>query len=347
MLAIPLPFVMSLLLVMIAILLLIKSPVEGKMPFIFIILCAVSTMVVGLRWTFDIAILRFLQPIIASLLPVTAWYCFARAHARGQFSLWHLSGPIIITLCSFWFQFWLEAIDVFLAIIYLGYGVLLIRNSFLMPEEVRIGNTNRVVIAERITGIMLLVSACVDVMLSFDFAVYGGEHAHSILSLSYLLLIPAVVGAVIVVGFSTFQTEPLACSQPKPMQAEAIVLPIKKAQLSAQDAQEIVNKIDRLMKEKEVFRDPDLTLSRLSRKITIPARQVSMAVNQVCGMNISKVLNEYRITYAQQLLVCSEDSITDIYLNSGFQTKSNFNREFSRITGKTPSQYRQDKAPLL
>ncbi|MDM5053684.1 AraC family transcriptional regulator [Aeromonas dhakensis] len=32
--------------------------------------------------------------------------------------------------------------------------------------------------------------------------------------------------------------------------------------------------------------------------------------------------------------------MTQILMNAGFQTKSNFNREFQRITGLTPSQFR-------
>lgn len=33
--------------------------------------------------------------------------------------------------------------------------------------------------------------------------------------------------------------------------------------------------------------------------------------------------------------------ITDIMLETGFISKSNFNREFMRITGKTPTAFRQ------
>ncbi len=344
MLAIPLPFVVSLLLLVIAILLLPKHPTEGKAPFLFIILCAVSTAVVGLRWTFDVAIFRFIQPIFASLLPVTAWYCFAKAHRSERFSPLHWVGPIVITACSFGYQIWLEAIDIILTALYLGYGALLIRSSFVMPEEVRLSNIERVALAERVAGVMLLVSACIDGALSFDFLLYEGEHTTYILSLSYLLLIPAVVATVLIAGISTFRAEAEASqdSQPNAPTDDTIASPSKSAKLTEQDAQYIVRKIDTLMQQKEAFRDPNLTLGHLSRKITIPARQVSMAVNQVHGQNISKMLNEYRITHAKRLLITSEESVTEIYLSSGFQSKSNFNREFARITGQTPSAYRRD-----
>jgi AraC-like DNA-binding protein len=38
------------------------------------------------------------------------------------------------------------------------------------------------------------------------------------------------------------------------------------------------------------------------------------------------------------------DSVTVAMLGSGFNTKSNFNREFLRITGRTPSTWREPAA---
>uniref|UniRef100_UPI002897E263 helix-turn-helix domain-containing protein n=1 Tax=Rhizobium rhizoryzae TaxID=451876 RepID=UPI002897E263 len=64
-------------------------------------------------------------------------------------------------------------------------------------------------------------------------------------------------------------------------------------------------------------------------------------VNRTLGQNISQVVNGYRIGEAQHLLSETDRSITAIMFDSGFYTKSNFNREFTRITGMTPSDYRR------
>lgn len=343
MLAIPLPFVASLLFVIIAILLLSRQPSEGRLPALFILICSLSTAVVGLRWTFDLAILRFIQPIIASFLPVTAWICFTRAHRTRAVSKWHWAGPVTVLICASGYQLWLALTDVLLTMLYLGYGMALIRASFREPEEVRLTDITRVVVAERTAGAMLLMSACIDGALSLDFLMYAGEHASGILSLSYLIFIPAIVVAVVTLGVSTPQSaSEIKEGEEKAGSADtASTVTEQTARLSEADAKDIVSRVDTLMKDKEAFLDPDLTLSRLAKKVAIPARQISMAINQIYGQNISKVLNGYRIEHAQMLLLNSEDSITDIYLRSGFQTKSNFNREFMRVSGQTPSAFRR------
>ena len=351
MLAIPLPFIMSFLLVAVALLVKVKQPREGKLPAIFICLCALSTFIVGLRWSFDVSFLRFIQPILASLIPMTAWFCFDRAHklkpSVGHSYLVHLLGPITVGFSAYFYYIWLEMADLLLVSLYVIYGLLLLKSSFNMPEEVRLSQVDSLLNAERIAALVLLVSGAIDAVLALDFIYYEGRHASWMLSLSYLVLIPLVVAAVLYIGFATSLAPTLVDEEngikevnvkkgiSKPEQKPEVIA------LEEKDAREILANLDQLMREKEAFRDPDLTLSRLSRKLGIPARQISMAVNQICQQNISKVLNEYRIEFAKHQLMHSHDTIMDIYLASGFQTKSNFNREFSRITQQTPSEFRR------
>jgi AraC-like DNA-binding protein len=104
---------------------------------------------------------------------------------------------------------------------------------------------------------------------------------------------------------------------------------------------DVTDAIDRLLRVRQLFRDPNLTLERIARRAGIPARQISGAINRVHGRNVSQFVNEYRVAEAARRLVETEDSITTVMLESGFQTKSNFNREFLRVTGMSPSAYRR------
>ena len=98
-------------------------------------------------------------------------------------------------------------------------------------------------------------------------------------------------------------------------------------------------RLNRLLSDRELYLDPDLTLGRLSRRLGIPVKQLSAAINRTTGGNVSRYVNGFRIAKACADLRAGE-SVTTAMLSSGFSTRSNFNREFRRITGKSPSDWR-------
>jgi AraC-like DNA-binding protein len=55
----------------------------------------------------------------------------------------------------------------------------------------------------------------------------------------------------------------------------------------------------------------------------------------------SRFLNEIRVGQACKMLVDDKLSISNICYSSGFNNISNFNRQFKKITGFTPSQYQK------
>lgn len=83
-----------------------------------------------------------------------------------------------------------------------------------------------------------------------------------------------------------------------------------------------------------------ITLAQAARKLQVPARQLSNAINQCYGASFSVLLNDRRIRHAQLLLTQSELSVTDLMYQAGFASKSNFHKEFLRVTGTTPTAYR-------
>jgi AraC-like DNA-binding protein len=85
-----------------------------------------------------------------------------------------------------------------------------------------------------------------------------------------------------------------------------------------------------------------ITLAQAAKKLCVPARQLSTATNHVYGKSFSVYLNDQRIEAARQLLLDTPAmSIIDVMQESGFSSKSNFNKEFLRVTGVSPSQFRQ------
>lgn len=104
---------------------------------------------------------------------------------------------------------------------------------------------------------------------------------------------------------------------------------------------ELLSKIESVMTETQIYRDPSLTLARLGRRLGCPARSVSIAVNRCTGENVSRYINVFRVHHAAGLLETGDLSVTDVMLESGFLSKSTFNTEFRRVLGKTPSDYRK------
>ncbi|MBJ7539386.1 helix-turn-helix domain-containing protein [Marinomonas transparens] len=350
MIAIPLPFVIALLLSILAVLLFLRREDSTQSAFVFIALCALTTTVVGLRWTFDYPLFRLIQPILAACIPVTAWYCFSSAYTGHNFRFWHFLPPILVTLASFTYPFWRPPLDPMLTFLYVAYGVALIHASFNrsnIPEQVRFSDIDKALKAERLAGIMLLMSAAIDGALAVDFSFYAGDHALVILTVGHAILLPVLAITVIMISLSIAPSVNDLPNQENNQDAQKAPVEEQKDkphhQLTEDEVKDIVHKVDVLLTTKEAFLDPDLTLDRLARKACIPARQISAAINQVYGRNVSQVVNEYRIERAKTLLISSDKSITQIYLDSGFQTKSNFNREFNRVTQQTPSAFRRSR----
>jgi AraC-like DNA-binding protein len=81
-----------------------------------------------------------------------------------------------------------------------------------------------------------------------------------------------------------------------------------------------------------------LALARIARRMAVPAKALSGAINRVRGENVSRVVNGWRIAEACTLMRGGA-SVTEAMLGAGFNTKSNFNREFLRVIGKAPKDW--------
>ena len=99
---------------------------------------------------------------------------------------------------------------------------------------------------------------------------------------------------------------------------------------------ELMAQLKRLLAEDQLYLDPGLTLARLAKRLHVPIKRLSAAINHATGENVSRFINGFRIRRACERLEAG-DNVTTAMLESGFNTKSNFNREFLRVTGSTPS----------
>lgn len=97
-----------------------------------------------------------------------------------------------------------------------------------------------------------------------------------------------------------------------------------------------------LMEEKEVFTNAKLSLSDLAQSLGTNTNYVSRLLNEGLKTSFADYVNAYRIKYFIKILKEDKNqSKTFLFhaYNSGFNSKSAFNRAFKRYTGKTPSEY--------
>ena len=108
-------------------------------------------------------------------------------------------------------------------------------------------------------------------------------------------------------------------------------------------AEQISIALVRVMEEDHLHREGDLTLKSLAHRVDASPHHVTEVLNTRLEANFHDFVNGYRVREAQARLRSSEHahlSVLAVGLDSGFTSKSSFNAVFKRLTGMTPSEYR-------
>ena len=101
--------------------------------------------------------------------------------------------------------------------------------------------------------------------------------------------------------------------------------------------------VKRAMEANQYYQDPELSLSSLAEKLGLPPHELSRVINTVFKKGFNDFINEYRvIEAARKMQDPAYDHITllGIAFESGFNSKTTFNRIFKQMTGKSPTEYK-------
>jgi AraC-like DNA-binding protein len=113
--------------------------------------------------------------------------------------------------------------------------------------------------------------------------------------------------------------------------------------LSDENTQEWLLRLDNLMSEKQLFKNPNLKLHDLAQEMQISGHQLSQFLNEQVSKNFTLFVNEYRIQEACNVLKSETNlSIEGISSEVGFNSKSTFFAAFKKAKGMTPAQYQQN-----
>jgi AraC-like DNA-binding protein len=116
--------------------------------------------------------------------------------------------------------------------------------------------------------------------------------------------------------------------------------------ISDEQVDSFVSKLEKLMYNEELYKNPNLKLNDLASKMNISSHQLSQLLNDNLGKSFSTYINEYRINEACKLI--ENDSylkIEEIGYEVGFNSKSTFFSTFKKIKNTTPLLYKQSQMP--
>lgn len=314
-----------------------------------ILVGALLSFLTGLRWGYDVEAVGYVAPVLAATVPPLAYLGVSRLVGNSalptavRLRLHALPAVGIVLLMATW----RSAIDIALVLVFVGYAVAILLFMRRGADALRLAPFESADPAYRailFSAFALLFSATVDVFVFLDMAWANGTYAVTVITGSNLVALGILSIAAAHASRSHAPAESAHTEQTAdPTEAGS-------DHRDEEDTGDIrdaatFGAVQALMESQHIYRDVDLNLNRLARKLGIPARQVSAAINRATGKNVSQYVNEHRIQEACDLLARTERPVTEIMFEVGFQTKSNFNREFRRVTDMSPVEWRDRRGP--
>ncbi|MFK7833781.1 MAG: helix-turn-helix domain-containing protein [Winogradskyella sp.] len=119
--------------------------------------------------------------------------------------------------------------------------------------------------------------------------------------------------------------------------------PYKNSSLTIEKREQYKKCILEFMTNEKPFLNPEMTQSDLAQQLAISSHHFSEVLYYNMEQNFYNFINSYRILEAQKLMKdpdYKDTKILAIAFDSGFKSKSTFNRIFKNHTGVTPSEYR-------
>jgi len=160
--------------------------------------------------------------------------------------------------------------------------------------------------------ILLYVTVMVLLLISFYFII--------------LVLVKALNQPAIFSGIAQQETEKYAMSN-----------------LSSDEVENYKNQLGILMQTNQLYLNADLNSKDLAGELGVSTKVLSQVINQGFDQNFFDFINTFRCEEVKRLLRGPDKKITIIeamYL-AGFNSKSSFNKEFKKLTGQTPSEFKK------
>lgn len=100
-------------------------------------------------------------------------------------------------------------------------------------------------------------------------------------------------------------------------------------------------KILGIIDDEKIYLEPDITLGEFARRLGVNTSLLSYAINSGFGRNFNDFINGFRIDEVRRRLTRGDsgETMLEIALACGFNSKATFNRAFKKFTGVSPTEY--------
>lgn len=98
-----------------------------------------------------------------------------------------------------------------------------------------------------------------------------------------------------------------------------------------------------VLENEKLFLNPDLTIKLLADHIETNIKVLSQVINQGFNIKFYDFINSYRCDEVKNILKNSDNKMTilEAMYQAGFNSKSSFNKEFKKLTGETPTEFKK------
>lgn len=103
------------------------------------------------------------------------------------------------------------------------------------------------------------------------------------------------------------------------------------------------DRFEDIFRDQELYLHPTLNINDVARAMGTNRTYISLYLNRRLHTTFYDYVNRWRVEKAEQLLRSTDLPLSDISLQSGFNSRSSFHRHFQRITGMTATEYRKRK----
>jgi AraC-like DNA-binding protein len=167
------------------------------------------------------------------------------------------------------------------------------------------------------------------ILRDFFGSFYQYDHSYWLLG---LFLIALGVGGLQQTNLETvsFENEPASDLPASPSKAATDINP------------DHIERIRQAMLTDKLYLNPTLTLTELALHVSLNPKVVSQVINTGIGKSFNDFVNDFRVNEVKQRLRSNDTTrltLLGIALESGFNSKTTFNRIFRQHTGQSPSEF--------